>query len=441
MTPNARVNPRLSALKCLLAVVKQGQSLSQALPQTFQSLTDRRDRAFVQNLVYGCLRWYDRLAAIRSLLISKPLKTKDEDINLLLLMALYQLLYLDTAEHAAVSETVNLSQKLKKPWARGLLNGVLRQFLREKEAIINQLPQTLEIQTAHPSWLVKQLQKIYPDQLEQILNQNNQPAPLCLRVNTRLQSRESLLSKLAEAGIEAHPHPLSPVGIRLSQPVDVSQLPSFEQGGFSVQDIAAQQAALILQPQKAMRILDACAAPGGKTCHLLEACDNQSQLIALEKESDRIERLHQNLARLHLSAQTQVADAAELTSWWDGQAFDQILLDAPCSATGIIRRHPDIKRHRRAEDILSLTQIQAQLLSQLWQTLKPGGQLLYATCSILAQENSQQIMAFLAKTPDAEHQPLDVNWGQGEIGRQILPGEQGMDGFYYALLRKKTCVH
>ncbi|WFE69320.1 16S rRNA (cytosine(967)-C(5))-methyltransferase RsmB [Thiomicrospira sp. R3] len=435
MSQQSAANPRMVALKGLLAVVKQGQSLSRAL--AFANLPERRDRAFVQHLVFGCLRWYDRLVAIRALLISKPLKAKDEDINLLVLMALYQILYMDTAEHAAVSETVNLSQKLKKPWARGLLNGVLREFLRERAALLAKLPNSLEIQTAHPSWLIKQLQHAYPQQIEQLLNQNNQPAPLCLRVNERVQSRETLLAKLDEAGVEAQAHPLSPVGIQLAQPLDITQLPSFEEGGFSVQDIAAQQAALILQPQAGMRILDACAAPGGKTAHLLEACDNQVGLLALEKEPDRLARLQQNLQRLQLDAQTQVADAGELASWWDGELFDQILLDAPCSATGIIRRHPDIKRHRRPDDIASLAQTQAWLLDQLWQTLKPGGQLLYATCSVLPQENSEQVAAFLARTPDALHQALAVDWGIGEIGRQILPGEQEMDGFYYALIQKR----
>jgi 16S rRNA (cytosine967-C5)-methyltransferase len=391
----------------------------------------------VQNLVFGCLRWYERLVAIRNQLISKPLKAKDEDINLLILLALYQLLYLDTPEHAAVSETVNLSQKLKKPWARGLLNGVLRQFLRDKDTLLSQLPNTLDIQTAHPKWLVKQLQTAYPNQVEQILQSNNQPSPLCLRINQRIQSRENFLTQLHQAGIEAIAHPLSAVGIQLTQTLDITQLPSFNEGGFSVQDLAAQQAALILQPQAGMRVLDACAAPGGKTCHLLEASDNQIQLLALEKEAERIPRLKQNLERLQLNAQVKQADAAELSEWWDGQGFDQILLDTPCSATGIIRRHPDIKRHRRPEDIQALITTQACLLDQLWLTLKPGGQLLYATCSILPQENTEQIQAFLARTPDAYHQPIQSEWGQGALGKQILPGEQGMDGFYYALLIKR----
>ncbi|WP_029936298.1 16S rRNA (cytosine(967)-C(5))-methyltransferase RsmB [Thiomicrospira pelophila] len=430
------MNPRRAALNALLNVTQQGQSLSQALPNALQAIADRRDRAFAQNLVFGCLRWYDRLVAVRNQLLAKPLKAKDEDINNLILLALYQLLYLDTPDHAAVSETVNLSQKLKKPWARGLLNGVLRSFIRDQDAILAKLPSDIGVQTAHPSWLVKALKQAYPEQYEQILQQNNQTAPLTLRVNQRVQTRDSLLSLLNEAGLSAQAHPLSPVGISLSSPADISQLPSFEQGGFSVQDIAAQQAALILQPKPSMRLLDACAAPGGKTGHLLEYSDNQAWLLALEKQADRMPRLQENLARLKLDVHTQVTDAGDHQAWWDGKPFDQILLDAPCSATGIIRRHPDIKHHRRPEDIDALVEIQAHLLDQLWQTLKPGGQLLYATCSVLPQENAQQVEAFLQRQTDAQLQPIAGDWGQGEIGKQILPGEQGMDGFYYALLHK-----
>lgn len=430
------MNPRRAALNALLNVTQQGQSLSQALPSALQLISDRRDRAFTQNLVFGCLRWYDRLVAVRSLLLAKPLKAKDEDINSLILLALYQLLYLETPDHAAVSETVNLSQKLKKPWARGLLNGVLRTFLRDREAILAKLPTNINVQSSHPDWLVKILKQAYPDQYEQILQYNNRTAPLTLRVNQRVQTRDAFLSLLNELNLSAQAHPLSPVGITLNSAVDISQLPSFEQGGFSVQDIAAQQAALILKPQPGMRLLDACAAPGGKTGHLLEYCDNQAWLLALEKQADRMPRLEENLARLQLDVHTQVADAGDLKAWWDGEPFDQILLDAPCSATGIIRRHPDIKHHRRPEDITALVEIQANLMDQLWQTLKPGGQMLYATCSVLPQENAQQIDAFLKRHTNAQLQPITGEWGQGQTGKQILPGEQDMDGFYYALLRK-----
>lgn len=430
------MNARLIALQALLQVTQHGQSLSQALPPLLERLAERRDRGFVQTLVMGCLRFYPRLVAIRQQLMSKPLKNKDEDINSLLLLALFQLTYLDTAPHAAVSESVNLCQKLKKPWARGLVNACLRGFIRDRESLLQALPKNAVVEYSHPEWLITQLQQHYPDDWQRILQQNNQPAPLCLRVNQRHLTREAFLSALQQQGIEARAHPLSPVAVELAQSVDVTQLPGFAQGDFSVQDVAAQQAALILQPQPGQRLLDACAAPGGKTSHLLEMCHNQAWLLALEKEPSRLLRLTENLARLQLNAHTKVADAADYQAWWDGIAFDHILLDAPCSATGIIRRHPDIKHHRRAEDIEALVALQAHLLDQLWHTLAPGGTLLYATCSILPQENSAQIRAFLQRRPDAQLVPMSLACGMGEVGRQILPGEQGMDGFYYAHVRK-----
>lgn len=432
------MNARLIALQALLQVTQHGQSLSQALPPLLERLTDRRDRGFVQTLVMGTLRFYPRLVAIRQQLMSKPLKNKDEDINSLLLLALFQLTYLDTAAHAAVSESVNLCQKLKKPWARGLVNACLRGFIRERETLLQALPKNAVVEYSHPAWLIAQLQQHYPDDWHSILQQNNQPAPLCLRVNRRRQARDAFLAGLQQCAIDAQAHPLSPDAISLAQSLDITQLPGFAEGDFSVQDVAAQQAALILQPQPGQRLLDACAAPGGKTTHLLEYCDNQAELLALEKEPTRLSRLQDNLARLHLNADCRVADAANRAAWWDGQTFDHILLDAPCSATGIIRRHPDIKHHRRAEDIEALVATQAALLDQLWPTLKPGGTLLYATCSVLPCENTQQIAAFLQRQADAEHLPLAQPVSHSRLGWQILPGEQGMDGFFYAHLRKRA---
>ncbi|NCC36877.1 MAG: 16S rRNA (cytosine(967)-C(5))-methyltransferase RsmB, partial [Chloroflexia bacterium] len=294
------------------------------------------------------------------------------------------------------------------------------------------------VEYSHPELLIAQLQQHYPDDWQSILHQNNQPAALCLRVNRRRQTRDGFLAGLQQRGIDAQAHPLSSDAISLAQSLDITQLPGFAEGDFSVQDVAAQQAALILQPQAGQRLLDACAAPGGKTTHLLEYCDNQAALLALEKDAARLSRLQENLTRLHLNADCRVADAADTPSWWDGKPFDHILLDAPCSATGIIRRHPDIKHHRRAEDIDALVASQARLLDQLWPTLKPGGTLLYATCSILPQENTQQIAAFLQRQPQAEHLLLAQPKPLSRYGWQILPGEQGMDGFFYAHLRKRV---
>lgn len=431
---------RQLALKALLQVTQHGQSLSQVMPAILSQIADRRDRAFCQNLVFGCLRWHSRLTAIRECLLDKPMRAKDEDVNSLILLALYQILYLDTPSHAAVAETLKVAQKLKKPWAKGLLNGLLRRFIREQTELLAKLPNTPAIEQAHPQWLVDQLAAAYPNDYLDLLAANNSNPLITLRVNATQCSINDFIEQLDQAEILATPHPASPDGLVLQQPTDITALPGYAEGWFSVQDIAAQQAAALLAPQPGERILDACAAPGGKTTHLLEYADNNLDLLALDKDPDRLTRVAENLARLQLRAHLKAADAAHLESWWDGKLFDRILLDAPCSATGIIRRHPDIKLHRRPEDISALQPIQAGLLHQLWSTLKPGGRLLYATCSVLPQENSAQISAFLAAQPDAQLLPITPPMAltsATQVGWQILPGQAGMDGFYYALLAKR----
>ncbi|NPA71990.1 MAG: 16S rRNA (cytosine(967)-C(5))-methyltransferase RsmB, partial [Gammaproteobacteria bacterium] len=409
--PTTPANSRYIALKICLTVIEGGRSLSQALPEGLAQFSDRRERGFTQNLVLGTLRWQIRLEAIRSQLLKKKLKAKDEDINQLILLGLYQILYMETPEHAAVSETVALVGKLKKPWAKALLNGVLRTFLREKEAICAEADLKPAHRYAHPQWMVRTLRKAYPNDWESILAANNEIAPLTLRVNTHQQSRSAFMEKLAAAGIESEEHPRAPQGVVLLQGADIASLPTYEEGGFSVQDPAAQQAANILKPAPDEHILDACAAPGGKTTHLLELSDNKARVFALEKEPERLERLAENLYRLDLEADYSVGDASQPEGWWTGEQFDKILLDAPCSATGIIRRHPDIKWHRTEEDIEEVVAIQGAILKALWPLLKPGGQLLYATCSILPQENTRQVQAFLASETSAKEVPFEADWG------------------------------
>ena len=433
------INTRFVALKICLTVVEHGRSLSQSLPEGLAQFSDRRERNFTQNLVLGTLRWQDRLEAIRAHLLNKPMKEKDEDVNQLILIGLYQILYMDTPEHAAVSETVSVTKSLKKPWAKALLNGVLRRFLREKEQICAEVDLKPAYKFSHPQWIVKQMRTAYPDNWQAILQANNEQAALTLRVNTIQQSRDELLEKLAEIDIEATAHPQAPQGIVLTKSTDISKLPTYEEGGFSVQDPAAQQAACILQPQPNESILDACAAPGGKTSHLLEMSNNEANVFALEKEPERLDRLAENLYRLDLEADYAVGDASEPSEWWNKEPFDKILLDAPCSATGIIRRHPDIKWHRTLEDIEQLVETQNAILQALWATLKPGGQLLYATCSILPQENTLQMQHFIESEPTAKVVPIEAEWGitfEHTPGRQILPGSDGMDGFFYCLLEK-----
>lgn len=436
---------RFIALKICLTVIEQGRSLSQSLNEGLAQFDDRRERAFAQNLVLGTLRWQLRLEAIREQLLKKPLKAKDTDLNQLICLGLYQILYMDTPEHAAVSETVQLTKRLKKPWAKALVNGVLRNFLRDKDAICSEVDKKPAYCYSHPQWFTKAMRQAYPDDWQAILTANNQPAPLTLRVNCLQQTRDQLITQLSEVGVSASPHPFAPQGILLEHSTDVSQLPTYESGGFSVQDGAAQMAALLLNPTPQEHILDACAAPGGKTGHLLELSQNQAQVFALEKEPSRIDRLSENLHRLSLTPSAiDQGDAADLTALWPDIQFDKILLDAPCSATGIIRRHPDIKWHRTPEDISALTELQSHILKSVWSRLKPGGLLLYATCSVLPQENRLQMAQFLEHTDDAAEMSYLINqhpveWGRpfGGPGLQILPGLANMDGFYYCLLRKK----
>ncbi len=443
MSSTQVVNSRFVALKICLNVIVHGRSLSATLNNNLTQLADPRARAFTQNLVLGSLRWHIRLDAIANQLIKKPLRAKDTDVKQLILLGLYQIIYMDTPEHAAVAETVGLVKKLKKNWAKGFVNSVLRNFLRDQPAILAAVDLKSAHKYSHPQWFTKAIKKAYPDLWQTILNANNKPAPIILRTNKMLQTRATLINLLAEQAIEAYAHSYGSQAIALTQGTNVSLLPTFINGGFSVQDAAAQLATDILQPQANEFILDACAAPGGKTCHLLESSNNQANLVALEKDPNRIDRLTQNLHRLALNATVKVGDASKVAQWWDGKLFDKILLDAPCSATGIIRRHPDIKWHRTAEDINALVLIQAQILTALWETLKVGGKLLYATCSVLPQENSEQLKNFINKTANAKQITLDVSWGivpTNKIGRQILPCTNdktaSMDGFYYCLLEK-----
>ena len=433
------INTRFVALKICLTVIEHGRSLSQTLPEGLAQFSDRRERNFTQNLVLGTLRWQDRLEAIRAHLLNKPMKEKDEDVNQLILLGLYQILYMDTPEHAAVSETVSVTKSIKKPWAKALLNGVLRRFLREKEIICAEVDLKPAYKFSHPQWIVKQLRTAYPEHWQAMLQANNEQADLTLRVNPLQQNRDELLAKLADVDIDAAAHSNTPQAIVLRKSTDISTLPTYEEGGFSVQDPAAQQAARILKPQPGESILDACAAPGGKTSHLLEMSNNEAKVFALEKEPERLDRLAENLYRLDLDAEYAVGDASQPADWWNGELFDKILLDAPCSATGIIRRHPDIKWHRTLEDIEQLVETQNAILQALWSTLKPGGQLLYATCSVLPQENTLQMQHFIDSEPTANVIPIEASWGitfANPPGRQILPGSDGMDGFFYCLLEK-----
>ncbi|MEC9313761.1 MAG: 16S rRNA (cytosine(967)-C(5))-methyltransferase RsmB [Pseudomonadota bacterium] len=432
----AKTSARSVAARVLAAVISEQRSLTAVLAEHIKQV-EERDRGFCQQLCYGVIRWQPRLTLIADKLLKKPLKTKDTDIHALLLIGLYQLSELKTPPHAAISETVNAAKQLGKQWAGGLLNACLRNYQRQQNEIDAAIETDKQAIYAHPQWLLERYQLDWPEQWQQICEANNQQPPMMLRVNRQQNDRDHYLQLLADEGIEARAMDAGNEAVLLTSPCDVHKLPGFFDGMASVQDGAAQQVAGLLDIQPGQRILDACAAPGGKTGHILEqAPDNQ--VIALDISDKRLESIAENLSRLNLSASLAAADAADTGLWWDGEAFDRILIDAPCTGSGVIRRHPDIKLLRRPEDIDQLAAIQQQLLDNLWPLLKPGGLMVYTTCSAFKQENEQQIEAFLQRHPDAGEVRPDRPPAQTRpFGFQRLPGDDVMDGFYYACLQRR----
>ncbi|WP_460951338.1 16S rRNA (cytosine(967)-C(5))-methyltransferase RsmB [Pseudomonas marginalis] len=430
------MNPRLAAAKALAAVLNGKASLNSSLPTQLDKVEDR-DRGFTQDLAFGTARWQPRLSALSAKLLQKPFKAADADVEALLLVGLYQLLYTRVPAHAAIGETVGCADKLKKPWAKALLNAVLRRAQRESEALLAELEHDPVVRTAHPRWLQKSLKAFWPEQWEAICAANNAHPPMILRVNRRHHSRDAYLQLLTTAGINATSCVYSVDGIVLEAATDVRSLPGFAEGWISVQDEAAQLAADLLDLAPGQRVLDACCAPGGKTCHILEVEKDLAGVVAVDLEAKRLVRVRENLARLGLSAELIAADGRDTATWWDGKPFQRILLDAPCSATGVIRRHPDIKLTRQPDDIAALAALQGELLDALWPTLDVGGILLYATCSTLPTENTEVIEAFLARTSGARELDLATTAGiKQPHGRQLLAQEGGHDGFYYAKLIK-----
>ena len=430
------MNPRLAAAKALTAVLNGKASLNSSLPLQLDKV-EARDRGLTQDLAFGTARWQPRLSALANKLLQKPFKVADADVEALLLVGLYQLLYTRIPAHAAIGETVGCADKLKKPWAKALLNAVLRNAQRESEALLVELEHDPVVRTAHPRWLQKSLKAFWPEQWEAICAANNAHPPMILRVNRRHKTRDAYLQLLVESGIEARPCVFSQDGIVLAEPCDVRNLPGFAEGWISVQDEAAQLAADLLDLAPGQRVLDACCAPGGKTCHILEVEPKLAGVVAVDLEAKRLVRVRENLERLGLSAELIAADGRDTTAWWDGKPFQRILLDAPCSATGVIRRHPDIKLTRQPDDIGALATLQGELLDAMWPTLEVGGILLYATCSTLPTENTEVIEAFLARTPGARELDIAGQFGiKQPHGRQLLAQEGGHDGFYYAKLIK-----
>ncbi|MFV0488073.1 MAG: 16S rRNA (cytosine(967)-C(5))-methyltransferase RsmB, partial [Vibrio fluvialis] len=387
----------------------------------------------LQEICYGALRYLPRLESIANALMDNPLKGKQRVFHHLILVGIYQLSFMRIPAHAAVGETVEGAQDLKGPRLRGLINAVLRNYQRNQEQLDAQAVSHNAGKYGHPSWLLKLLQNAYPQQWEAIVEANNSKAPMWLRVNHQHHDRDAYQALLNNENIDSSVHSQAKDALKLAAPCDVTKLPGFEKGWVSVQDAAAQLSLHYLQPQDGELILDCCAAPGGKTAHILERTQG-SEVVAIDCDDTRLKRVHDNLKRLNLSAKVVCGDARYPQEWWQGSQFDRILLDAPCSATGVIRRHPDIKWLRRAEDIAALAELQREILDAMWQQLKPGGTLVYATCSITPQENVLQVKDFLARTSDAQLVGSDLD----NPGRQILPGEEDMDGFYYAVLTKQA---
>ena len=436
---------RAAAARAVSAVYR-GRSLDAALTEIFSTPSAglAGERALIQEMAYGALRWHFQLLPLLHGFLEKPFKDKDADLEALLVIGFYQLLHMRVASHAAVKETVEATAVLKKDWAKGMTNAVLRRVLREESALRARIATDEQLTLAHPAWLLARLKEIYPDNWHSIASANNARPPLCLRVHSGKISRAAYHDQLTQAGIAARLVPDVDSALILESPVPVEALPGFRLGEVSVQDAGAQLAAMALDARPGDRVLDACAAPGGKAAHILE-CVPQVSLVALDVDAQRLGRVRENFARLGLAGTVTQGDAADPSGWWDGQPFDRILLDAPCSATGVIRRHPDIRLHRTPADIVRLAATQTRLLDALWPLLAPGGKLLYVTCSILPEENAQQMAAFHARQPDAQawipaHAALERHARPAGTGFQILPGSADMDGFYYAGVTKIAAV-
>ncbi len=429
---NLKINNRLQVILLIDELLTKKKSLTE-LQQKY-ARDSALDNAWLKEVSFGVCRWYTQLKFIIDKLLQKPFTGKNQIIEVAIMIGLYQLLYMRVPSHAAVSETVNAVKQLKKQWAVSLVNAVLRNFERQKEKILLEFDRSATF--SHPTWLLNKISD------EDILNENNRPAPLSLRVNLRKTTRDDFLKKLRDKNIEFFDEAIVPCHVMLKKPMPVTEIPGFDEGLFSVQDAAAQLAAYLLPVQKNSKILDACAAPGGKTSHILEK-NPDVKLTAVDNNEQRLKRVRENLSRLQLNANVIAADIMDIESWWDGEVFDAILLDAPCSATGVIRRHPDIKILRQESDIKHLAELQVQLLEKILRVLKPGGVCLYVTCSVLEEENDAIIMQFVKKNSSITaipHLPNNINKAllnvqKGFFGWQLQTSFTH-DGFYYALLKK-----
>lgn len=439
MTDTGGAGARAAAARAVAAVLFDGRNLDTALAGS--SGAESSSGAQVRALAYGSLRWHCRYAKMLDHLLAKPLRPRDRDIVALLSVGLFQLFEGREPAYAAVSATVEAARLLGRPRLAGLVNGVLRRAQRESDGLRELAMQTPSGRYAHPEWLIDALRDDWAEACADILDANQQPPPMWLRVNALRTSRDALQRQLVAAGIDSDAPESFPDALRLAQPLPVGALPGFAEGLMSVQDAAAQLAAPLVDARPGMRVLDACAAPGGKTTHLQESAGGELSLTALDNDEARLARVEDNLSRLGVSAGLVVGDAAQPDDWWDGVPFDRILVDAPCSATGVIRRHPDIRFLRRPDDIEPLARRQRAILDALWPLLAAGGRLVYATCSVLRRENHAVMQAFLDGHDEARELPVrlpaaELARSAAGPGLQLLPGDADTDGFYYAVTEK-----
>lgn len=422
----ALMNPQAIAATYIHKVVFQHYSLSDVL----DGQKNAKNAGLIQELSYGTIRWFSQLHSLANQLLHSPLPPKHQDILCLFAVGLYQLMHTRIPVYAAISETVNGAKHLQKAWATGLLNKTLRLFLQRREILMSSCMNDPAIFYSHPEWLIEILERAWPEHWQNICSANNHKPPLFIRVNAQKKSRTEYLKTLIENKIEASEIPEVAQALQITHPISAEKLPGFLRGDCSIQDLAGQRVVELLDLKSDIRVLDACAAPGSKTCHILELEPKLTKLIAIDIDPQRLNRIQQNIARLGLSesnVELISANAVEPKSWWDGILFDRILIDAPCSGTGVIRRHPDIKMLRVAEDIPQYTEQQLLLLKNLWPLLAVNGKLVYTTCSVIPEENDQVIQQFISTLVDEYRL---------ELNQQLLPEDNGPDGFYYAVIRK-----
>ncbi|HET7268799.1 MAG TPA: 16S rRNA (cytosine(967)-C(5))-methyltransferase RsmB [Oleiagrimonas sp.] len=433
--PAKTFNVRALAAEALAEVTLQGASLREVLTGSAPRLADPRDRAMLSALLHEGARWWLRYDAALGLLMERSIRRRQPAIHALMVIGLVQIEVLKFPSYAAVGATVDAVRTLKRPRLAPMVNAVLRRWLRERDELIAELDADPITHHALPGWLVRAISEDWPNQAESVFAANNIEPPLTIRVNRRRSQRETLATAFANAGYGSEPHAWLPDALMLERSTDITRLPGFNDGLFAVQDGAAQASAELLEAANGQRILDACSAPGGKACHLLERAD--VQLTALEPSGQRSRRIHENLHRLGLAAEVVQGDATTPDAWWDGTPFDRILVDAPCSATGVIRRRADVRLHRRAGDIRAMVAKQKHILKALWPLLAPGGRLLYVTCSLLRAENEAVINHFLATHKSASAAKIKLPTGHAAgPGWQILPGEDEIDGMFYAAIKK-----